>query len=151
MNKLSAQSVSTTKHLETQIVLADTLHPGQAIGLSGFISLRSSASWRETLSVEAKDGPMSVTYPADILYGFDVMIAQADEPVAASHFTLGVIDTLSQHPAEFFNEYNSALAGQKSRAKRRGGKVLGKFKLSEVRADVGPVIKLKSLLRSINN
>lgn len=135
MNKLSARSVSTTKHLETQIIFADTLHPGQAFGLSGVISLRTNTSWRHTLSVKAKDGPMSVTYRADILYRFDVMIAQADEPVAASLFTLGVIDTSSQSAAEYFNEYNRTLAQQKKSAKRRGGKMLGKFRLIEVRAD----------------
>lgn len=63
------------------------------------------------------------------------MIAQADEPVAASHFTLGVIDTSNQTASEFLNEYNSRLVEQKPGAKRRGGKVLGDFRLIEVRAD----------------
>lgn len=135
MKKLSARSVSTTKHLETQIVFADTLHPGQTFTLSGAISLRLSTFLRRTASVQAKDRPMSVAYSAEFQYTFDVIIAQADEPVAASHFTLGVIDTSNQTAAEFLTEYNSRLVEQKPGGKRRGGKVLGDFRLIEVRAD----------------
>jgi hypothetical protein len=78
---------------------------------------------------------MSVTYRANILYRFDVMIAQADEPVAASLFRLGVIDTSSQSAAEFLNEYNRTVAQKKTSAKQTGGKMLGKFRLIEVHAD----------------
>lgn len=65
MKKLSARSVSTTKHLETQIVFADTLHPGQTFTLSRAISLRLSTFLRRTASVQAKDRPMSVAYSAE--------------------------------------------------------------------------------------
>jgi hypothetical protein len=132
---ISQSRLWTTKHLETQIISADTLHPGQGFGLSGVVSLRSSTFLRRTLSVQAKDQPMSVAYQAKIRYTFDVMIAQADEPVAASHFTLGVIDTSNQTAAEFLNEYNSTLAEQKPSASEGAVRCSAKFKLIEVRAD----------------